>query len=65
MVYYVDNPRNEKQEGKTMNTYKIYWIDKNGYKGYTYIEAKTPKQAKSNFKEFGYGGEIVRVMKDC
>lgn len=52
-----------------MNTYKIYWIEtENGrmkFEGYTYIEAKTAKQARIKFKEMGYGGEIVRVKKDC
>ena len=48
-----------------MNTYKVYWTEDDGFGGYTYIEAATPKKAKAKFFEMGYGGKIVRVVKDC
>ena len=47
-----------------MNTYKVYWV-LDGFKGFTYIEAHTPKEAKERFIEMGYGGTIYRVVKDC
>lgn len=48
-----------------MNTYKVYWIDEDGFKGFTYIEAPTPKEARKRFDNSGYGGTISRVVKDC
>lgn len=48
-----------------MNTYKVYWKLESGYKGFTYVEAPNPKTAKVWFHEMGYGGEIVKVVKDC
>lgn len=54
-----------------MTTYKIYWIDSDGFKGYTFVEVadtwgrKKAQEAKEKFFELGYSGNIVRVVKDC
>lgn len=48
-----------------MTTYKVYWVSADGFKGYTYIEAQTPKLAREKYRELGYGADVIRIVKDC
>lgn len=53
-----------------MTLYRVYWKDSDGYTGFTYIEVpdsfgrKKAAEARRIFKE-QYGGEIIKVVKDC